>query len=84
MLNRYLNACEHRCGWAGKAAQWWWEVHENGASPKGAAVLFILHVPSLGTVPEGRTQCKLKTEVMIAEKKKAGDGLRSCCRIGRS
>lgn len=60
---------------------------ENGASPKGAPVLFILHVPSLSRIPEGRTQCKLKTEVVIAEKKKPkkpGDGLRSCCRRGRS
>lgn len=42
---------------------------ENRASPKGAPILFILHVPSLSRIPEGRTQCKLKTEVVIAEKR---------------
>lgn len=81
-----------------QVAEWWWaqmvagqkrlqsdggRSRENGASPKGAPVLFILHVPSLSRIPEGKTWCKLKTEVMIAEKK-TGDGLRSCCRRGRS
>lgn len=56
---------------------------ENGANPKGAPGLFILHGPSLSRIPEGKAQCKLKREVMIVEKK-PGDGLRSCCRRGRS
>ena len=51
--------------------------------PEGASVPFIQHVPSSSRIPEGRKQCKLKREVMIAEKK-IGDGLRGSCRIRRS
>lgn len=78
MFNRYLNGHGQKRLQSDDGRS-----TESGASPKGAPVLFMLHVPSLSRIPERKTQCKLKTEVMIAEKN-PGDGLRSCCRRGRS
>lgn len=37
--------------------------------PEGVSVPFMQRVPSLSRIPEGRKERKLKSEVMIAEKK---------------